>query len=151
MLPFKKNLNRQFKYFRSVNILANTTKVLEKVDHLKINAFIVSNKALLNTQSEFRIGLGTTTALLKGTELTEYLLNTILVKLLILLPIIFLFADFSTLEQVHFNNEFSEYLPVSTRVVQDNILGLLLFSMYTSNFSKILKAVVLTNMQMITL
>lgn len=163
VIPVPKVANpEEYAQFRPISILPTISKILERIVHNQVSEYVKTNNILPSTQSGFRPNHGTSTALLHVTDdiyracdsgrgtvlvLLDYSKafdtldhNTLCSKLKY-----FGFCDEAVIffqnylsgrqQRVCVGSAVSDFLPVSRGVPQGSILGPLLFSIYTADFS----------------
>lgn len=163
VLPLPKTKQPQsFKDLRPISLLPVMSKVLEKVIHHQITAFVESHHVLPETQSGFRRGYGCETALLCITDDILTARDRGLVTVLVLLDFSKAFdtVDHGVLvsllrdcgfgvgtvnligeflrgrrQSVQLGARRSSPLPLSAGVPQGSIIGPLLFSLYVRDLS----------------
>lgn len=167
LIPVPKVSNpTELSHFRPISILPCMSKIFEKIVDTQFEDFISKHNILPSTQSGFRKNHSTNTALLNVTDdifrATDQGQNTCLVlldysKAFDTLDHNLLFSKLEYFglgqsavnlfksyfkdrrQRVFFNNRYSPYCNINKGVAQGSILGPLMFSLYTSDFSKMLK------------
>lgn len=162
IIPIPKISNpHELNHFRPISLLPTISKVTEKIIYEQMITYIENTKILPSTQSGFRAGYSTTTALLQVTDdiykAYDDGLNTCLIMLdfskafdtlhhNILLQKLhyFGFSDdvvsfFNSYlkdrrQRVRIGDEVSCWVNVDQGVLQESILGPILFSIYTADF-----------------
>jgi hypothetical protein len=153
-------------HYRPISILPTLSKVLEKIVDRQFGNFLAEGNILPSTQSGFRSNHSTTTALLKVTDdilcASDKGQNTCLILLdyskafdtldhkLLFTKLLYFGVGNDALDffksyfsgrsqRVCFRDSFSSYLPVVKGVAQGSIIGPMMFSLYTSDFSSLIK------------
>nr|CAH7735754.1 unnamed protein product [Callosobruchus chinensis] len=159
----KKNNPSNLSEFRPVSILPTFSKIVEKIISNQLKVFITANKILPVTQSGFRSGHSTTTAL---ATVTDDLFRACDKRMYTCLILIDFSRAFDTLDHAilcskfkclgisdlavgffnrylqnrsqctEFNGHVSKFRSITRGVPQGSILGPLLFSIYTSDLKK---------------
>lgn len=167
VIPVPKNSNPlSTSDFRPISILPTVSKILEKIVHEQLAAYLEHNNILPVTQSGFRTGHSTTTALLHVSDELYRTVDNQQNSCLLLLDYskafdtldhsalcsklryfgvsnvaVQFFSDYldNRRQRVVTDGVLSDIINIKKGVPQGSVLGPLLFSIYTADFSKFLK------------